>query len=142
MIFRSGRKMKIHIQTGALEFEHGSITRDMDRQAFLTSALGKTAEVFVDNEPYVTYRIHPERDIVATVSFHGPRLTGVSWLFELSESKEKEWTESLELERRQVHDEWLLRELGKPPYRYSWGELSSDFDPRGCVSDIILNYAT
>jgi hypothetical protein len=134
--------MKVHMLAGRVEFRRGSVDPDMSRQAFLASGLGKDAEVFLANEPYMTYRIRPEPGVTATVSFNGPKLESVSWLFDLPPDKEKEWTEGLEMERKQMHDEWLLRELGPPPYRYSWGEIESDFDPRGCVSDIILNYAT
>ena len=60
----------------------------------------------------------------------------------MSDSVEKEWTEKNELARKELHDEWLLRELGPPPYRYEWGNLSSEYDPKGCVSDIIVAYAS
>jgi hypothetical protein len=134
--------MKIHVQTGRVEFLGGSVNPGTSREAFLTSGLGKDAEVFVENEPYVTYRIRPEPGVTATLSFKGTTLESVGWLFDLPAERERDWTEALEMERKRLHDDWLLSELGSPPYRYAWGGIESDFDPRGCASDIILNYAT
>jgi hypothetical protein len=113
----------------------------MDRRTFLTSQLGRDAEIFLDNEPHVTYRIRPEPGVTATIYFEGPILRTVSWLFDLASEQEIEWSEELELERKRFHDEWLRQQLGPVPYSYGWGEISSEYDARGCVSDIILNYA-
>jgi hypothetical protein len=133
--------MKVHVASGVLEFENGSIAPGVDRSAFLSSSLGSRAEVFIENEPYITYRIRPERGIVATLSFVGPQLTHVSWVLEMSGTAESEWTEENEMKRKALHDQWLLKELGSPPYRYAWGSLSSEYDSKGCVSDIIVSYA-
>ena len=80
--------------------------------------------------PMRRYRISPEAGIVATVSFVGDRLTGVTWLHLLAPEKEREWTEELEQERKKLHDELLLKQLGVPPYRYYWGEISSELIPK------------
>ena len=133
--------MKIDVSNGAVRFERGSIGPDTDRLTFLRSELGRGAEVFVDNEPHITYRIRPESGVTATVYFLGDRLNGITWLHALPPDKEREWTEELEMERKQLHDDWLMKEIGAPPYRYAWGRISSEYDPRGCVSDIILDYA-
>jgi hypothetical protein len=134
--------MKVHVQTGRVEFAGGSIERGMSRDGFLASGLGRKAQVFVENEPYMTYRIRPEPGVTVTLSFNGPTLESVGWLFDLPPDKERHWTEELEQERKRLHDEWLARELGEPPYRYPWGNLTSEYDSKGCASDIILNYAT
>ncbi len=70
----------------------------------------------------------------------GDRLSDVTWLFEFPNEKDREWTQELELERKKKHDDWLLSELGMPPYGYAWGQITSSFDSKGCVSDIILHY--
>jgi hypothetical protein len=133
--------MRILIDSGTVEFESGWIGPDADRNSFLASPLGCKAEVFVDNDPYMTYRIRPEPGVVATVSFLGLQLTGISCLFEMPDIMEKDWTEEHELERKKIHDNWLRERLGPPPYRFVWGNVSSEYDPKGCVSDIIINYA-
>ena len=40
-----------------------------------------------------------------------------------------------------LHDAWLLREIGKAPYDYAWGSVASEYDAKGCVSEIIVTYA-
>lgn len=50
------------------------------------------------------------------------------------------WTEELELKRKRVHDHWLKEEFGSGPYEYPWGHIASEFDQRGCASEIIVVY--
>ncbi len=133
--------MKIDLSSGVVHFELGSIGPGANREMFLRSELGGNSEILVVNEPHMTYRIRPETGVTATVYFLDDQLRGLTWLYALSADKEHEWNEELELERKRLHDDWLRNELGAPPYRYSWGEISSEYDPKGCVSDIILNYA-
>lgn len=133
--------VKLHRDNGVIEFKSGSIGSQTTRQAFLESSLGRDAEVAVDNEPFMTWRVRPEAGIAATVSFEKEQLRSVAWLFELPAETKRDWTERLELERKERHDAWLLDELGAPPYRFTWGTVSSDFDQKGCVSDIIVVYA-
>ncbi len=134
--------MKIDLASGLVCFECGSIGPGTNRQSFLRSELGGNSEILVENEPHITYRIRPETGVTATVYFLNDQLRGLTWLYALSAGKEQGWNEELELERKRLHDDWLRKELGAPPYCYSWGEISSEYDPRGCVSDIILNYAS
>ena len=50
------------------------------------------------------------------------------------------WSESEELRKKGEHDKWLLRNIGKPPYKYFWGEISSNYDPRSSSSMITVRY--
>lgn len=133
--------VKLHRDNGVIEFGRGSIGSQTTRQAFLESNLGRDAEVVVDNEPYMTWRVRPEADIAVTISFEEQQLRSVAWLFELPAEKKSDWTEKSELERKERHDSWLRDELGAPPYRFAWGTVDSDYDQRACVSDIIVVYA-
>ena len=45
-----------------------------------------------------------------------------------------------ELKRKDAHDKWLLMHIGKPPYKYNWGEVSSNYDPRSVSSMITIRY--
>jgi len=133
--------MKVHRLGGVVEFKQGSIVPPTERSSFLASALAQGAEVVVQNEPHMTYRIRPERGVAAAVHFEGAKLRTVSWQFELPPDKEAVWSVEHELERKQLHDDWLQRELGDPPYRFPWGHLESNFDSKGCASAIIVTYA-
>ena len=133
--------MKVDTAGGRIEFARGALERNTQRVQFLQSNLGANAETLVDNEPHVTYRIHPEAGIAATVSFEGAKLRVVAWQIQLSPDKEKDWSEENELERKHLHDGWLATAVGIPPYRYTWGGLESTYDSKGCASSIILRYA-
>lgn len=51
------------------------------------------------------------------------------------------WSENEELNRKVEHDKWLESKIGKPPYKYSWGEISSAYDPRSGSSMITIRYS-
>jgi len=88
----------------------------------------------------MTYRIRPEPGIAAAVYFEGQKLRTFSWQLELPPDMEMTWSAEHELERKRVHDDWLLQEIGKPPYQFPWGRLESDYDPKSCASAIIASY--
>jgi hypothetical protein len=50
------------------------------------------------------------------------------------------WSEKEELKKKDEHDKWLERNIGKPPYKYLWGEISSNYDPRSGSSMITIRY--
>ena len=39
-----------------------------------------------------------------------------------------------------MHDAWLRRELGAPPYKFAWGTVASELDEKGVASEIIVAY--
>jgi hypothetical protein len=133
--------MKIRVDTGAVEFEKGHVGPLIDKRAFLASSIGERSEAVISNGPFETRRFFPEVGIAATASFMNDRLSGVTLMMQMPTDKDRLWTEELERKRKGIHDDWLRAELGEPPYRYDWGDISSAFDPKGCVSDIILSYA-
>jgi len=134
--------MNIRLTDGVVLFDAGSIGPHCTRSQFLSSSFGVASDVLVKNEPHITYRFRPENGIVATVSFVGDRLLDVAWILELPPDKEREWSVDLEQDRKKLHDEWLERLLGRPPYEYDWGTITSSYDSKGCHSDIILRYAS
>lgn len=50
------------------------------------------------------------------------------------------WSRDKELEKKDEHDKWLERKIGKPPYKYFWGEISSNYDMRSGSSMITIEY--
>ena len=46
-----------------------------------------------------------------------------------------------EHEVKRLHEAWLRGFLGgEPPYRYDWGSVESEYDPRSDSSDVIITY--
>jgi hypothetical protein len=132
--------MKISVEDGAVIFAAGTIRPGLDKKAFLASLLGANAEEFLMNKPHSTYRICPEKGIVATVQFTDDILETVAILFEMEDDSAENWSEVRELARKELHDAWLLNEIGPPPYRYPWGRLGSSYDAKDCVSDITISF--
>lgn len=133
--------MKIQINSGEAVFEKGSIGPWIDKSAFLASTLGTGSDIFVSNEPFMTFRFTPEPGITATASFDGERLTSITVMMRMPTDDDRLWTEELENARKRIHDDWLRAELGDPPYRYGWGSIESVFDQRSCIGDLIISYS-
>lgn len=134
--------MKIDTADGSLSFDRGSVRRGQSRGEFLATALGSSASQELVNEEWWHLRVEPEPGFHADVLFRGDRLWQVYVLMDIVPDGLDEWTEKNELERKAVHDRWLRRHLGEPPYEYGWGSVSSEFDAKGCVSEIIVSYAS
>lgn len=94
----------------------------------------------VENGPHVTYRVAPEPGVGATLLFKDERLENLAWAFAMPDETEVDWSEESEMRRKKCHEEWLLKELGKPPYRFKWGEVVSEYDAKGVSSAIMLVY--
>jgi hypothetical protein len=50
------------------------------------------------------------------------------------------WSEEVQFNKKKMHDEWLLKHIGLPPYQYEWGSISSNYDPRSSSSIITIRY--
>jgi hypothetical protein len=133
--------VKISAFNGTISFEGGTIQRNLDRAHFLQTPLGRFAKEDFVNEEWRHYKIEPEPGMIGSVHFKGDRMDRVFLLISIPSDDRNEWTEQLELERKAKHDTWLRAELGNPPYKYSWGRVDSEFDGKGCVSEIIVTYA-
>ncbi len=132
--------MHILASDGSVEFALGIVTKATDKSSFLASSLGRGAMVVVENGPFVTYRVAPEPGVGATLLFNGERLENIAWAFSMPGETEDEWSEESEMKRKKLHEEWLLKELGRPPYQFKWGEVASEYDAKGVSSAIMVVY--
>ena len=121
---------------------------DFSRGEFLHSPLVKNASVFVKNEPYCSYQIGTFRaddlSLIISLWFFGKKLESVELVHHTAEqfgSSWADWTEENELKRKAIHDAWLEKQLGKPPYIYDWGAVSSVYDERSGGSSIVVRYS-
>lgn len=134
-------EMKIDVINGSVTFASGTIGPRMDRTAFLNSTVGAAAAKVIENADYIHLHFHPEPGVHASALFKEDRLQRLFVLMIMPTDDASAWTEAHELERMVVHDDWLRRELGSPPYEYAWGSVVSEYDAKGCESEIILTYA-
>ncbi len=66
---------------------------------------------------------------IITMSFHA----SVEWSW-------NNWSEGAEIKLKIDHDYFLEQHLGKPPYEYDWGVISSSYDSRSASSGITIRY--
>lgn len=135
-------KMRINTHDGVVSFSSGSIGAAEERTGFLKSSLGRAVKSEKAHGTKYQYDFDPETGISGTAFFDGERLNRVFLMIAMPSDAEGQWSEALELERKARHDHWLAQELGNAPYKYSWGSITSDFDPRGCSSEIIIVYGS
>jgi hypothetical protein len=133
--------MKISAFDGSITFPNGNVRKGLTRQEFLASHLGNSATARLVNKEWWHLAIEPEPGITCKLLFRENDLDAVFILMHIPSDDAGEWTEANELARKAVHDEWLQRELGRPPCEYRWGTVYSEFDAKGCVSEIIVRYA-
>ena len=132
--------MKIHLDSGAIEFPSGVITPTMSRALFLSSPIGRSSRKSLANAQWQQFAIEPEPDIGATVLFDGEAIDRVILAMRLPSETGNDWSEHVEHERKRHHDAWLSAHLGEPPYQYAWGQVESEYDSKGCASAIIIGY--
>lgn len=114
------------------EFEKSNLIREvLNRQTYeFTSYFLKPQIVGNDSFTLVLYFNHD--DIIDFVNLSlSNNNSSTAW---------NNWSENEELRRKDKHDKWLLSNVGKPPYKYFWGEISSNYDPRSGSSIITIRY--
>ncbi|MGH8250192.1 MAG: hypothetical protein ACREVI_05770 [Steroidobacteraceae bacterium] len=133
--------MKIDLTDGTISFIGDEIKRNQGKGEFLGSRMGSTAKIALVNEDWTHLDVRPEDGLAGTLLFKGDKLDRVFLLMLIPSDDSDQWSEELELQRKAKHDAWLRAKLGQPPYEYAWGTVTSDYDPKGCVSEIIVSYA-
>lgn len=127
--------------TGSLVLENGNIDLNPSTsiESFMTTPLYKGGDI---KTGYSLKNPEPinGKTFLITLYFVNEKIKeihlsevsgGLSW---------SDWTEDIEIKKKSSHDEWLVAILGKAPYQYSWGQIESVYDKKGCVSSIIVRY--
>ncbi len=122
-----------------LTFRAGMTLRDVEQKGvvFTREIDMKTGWVFRTTGPYdvSSHATH------LSLGFENDRLKRVGFSFA---SKFNDDIKSV----RQEHDRFLLQELGEPSgkndhqtiYRFPWGEIASEIDPRGGFSQVLVSW--
>lgn len=122
-----------------LAFRAGMTLRDVEQKGvvFVREIDMKTGWVFRTTGSYNV----SDHVIHLSLGFESDKLKRVSFSFV---SKPDEDIRSV----RQEHDRFLFQELGEPSgkndhqtiYRFPWGEITSEIDPRGGFSQILVSW--
>ena len=118
----------------------------MSRSEFLSLPVGKSASIVVRNEPFCSYNIgrHEISGLVfaVTIYFYNELLESVSISSVDNESTSwSDWSEEKELKKKEMHDRWLKKLVGKASSHYKWGEVWSGYDSKAGFSSIEIRYS-
>lgn len=100
-----------------------------------------------DNNSYTNYNLHPQSignsKFMITLIFNpNGKIFMARLRMQIGENLPSwsNWSENGEHEMKEQHDNWLESNIGNPPYNYSWGTISSSYDPRSASSSITFAY--
>lgn len=138
----------ININNGNLTIDDGrfTITKGLTKNDFINS--NKFKDVLSQQTlTFSNYYLKPQligKDKFMVVLFFNQNdmiyLVNISLSDDGSVPSWTNWSEDEELKRKDLHDNWLEKNIGMPPYKYAWGEISSNYDPRSGSSMITIKY--
>ena len=141
--------MTIDANSGRIDFpEIGlAVSPSLTRTQFLRLPTGATSLARARHDPSFRYQLPavPQADtaLYVVLQFDYERLAAIN-LFHHAERFDDpslESSERRELARKAFHEHWLISQCGVTCQRYRWGEISSNYDPAGRSSSILVEYA-
>lgn len=125
------------------------ISPNMRREEFLQSAVANISTPVVENAPWSSYNFKPVtiggESFAANIYFDAGRLDSIQLGVIRPEfgSSWADWSKERQLAKKPFHDSLLESWLGTDwrKRRFAWGEVGSEFDPKGGSSSIIVRYA-
>jgi hypothetical protein len=123
-----------------------SIGPALTRQGFLASLLGAGASPLAQGGSASTFHLGLRgiggHTLGLRLGFEGEPLCSVTLSMAQPDDSSSwdDWSEGKELARKARHDAWLEAQLGPLPWWFSWGDVTSDYDPRGGSSEIRFAY--
>jgi len=137
----------INKTNGELIIGNTVLSHNLSREDFLTSDLGAEISSGRNFSPYFNYHLKPqkigEETFIIAVYFNPKGFLEMVFLSIVKNgeiSSYSNWSEEKEMETKRLHDNWLLKHLGPPPYEYRWGRISSIYDSRSASSEILIRY--
>lgn len=125
--------------TGALHLSDGvKLSGDLDVTAFLHTPLGRAATPRLKNPPWQTF-------FVRAAIADGTKVT-LSLYFRAGKLKQIHMRQAVgpeipEDDVKVLHDAWLKRTYGDPPWDDEpWGSIYSEYDRRADESSITITY--
>ena len=123
-----------------------TIGQSLTKEDFIHSYLHKEV-LKQDDYGYTRYYIKPQtigNDMFIIVMIFNPEglldMVTLSLTIDGSIPSWDDWSESSQMQKKEMHDKWLEREIGKPPYDYSRSGISSSYEPRSGSSSITIVY--
>lgn len=138
----------IDIQRGSIHFNNkkfalypGITTQQFQQSDLIQDVISEQHNVF-SKYTLNTQEIGSKRFIMSLI-FNQINILNIINLYITDDGKVNTWdfwSEAKERIKKEEHDKWLEQYIGIPPYKYLWGEISSDYDPRSGSSMITIRY--
>lgn len=97
-----------------------------------------------DKDSYSNYYLRPQviegEKFVIRIYFNPQNVIYLVNLSFTDSTNWEEWSEKEQINKKLEHDKWLEGIIGKPPYKFLWGEISSNYDSRSGSSMITIRY--
>ena len=130
----------IDLNNGEITIGNLNVNSFTSLSDFQNSPIGKKSKITVTNNEWITLQIMEEK-IIVTLVFNKNRLSEVRFYIDTPIAKNwTDWTIENEKERKITHDNFLLHNIGEPPYKFNWGTVESVQDIKNNESNIILRY--
>ncbi|MDD7793074.1 hypothetical protein [Clostridium sp. 'White wine YQ'] len=138
----------ININNGNISINDGRfiITKSLTKNGFMNSNLYNdviSQQTHMFSNYYLKPQLIGKDKFIMTLVFNP---SDMIYLVNICLSNEGDkptwdnWSQYEVLKIKNKNDEWLEKNIGKPPYKYSWGEISSNYDPRSGSSMISIRY--
>lgn len=126
--------VRLDRETGELVVTGQNLSPRLGEANFLRSELGLTAKKIQRSAPVNHYglwrQVSPESEVGLTLTFapNGP-LQRISIQFVTLGLRGSQWSKTKMDEIKTFHDQWLVEQLGAPPYQFAWGKVLSLIEP-------------
>lgn len=124
-----------------------SINKHFLHEHFRDSKLYNYAIPIIMNPPFRSYRIKYPTEVmneqfIVSLYFNNQNLWMMNMRLNTSEGSKDwdSWSKDEEEQIHRLHNQLLHKMIGLPPYIYSWGKITSDFDMRVGSAVITINF--
>ena len=141
----------INGETGELQFEFqdcpAKFGSGLTQTEFRSSILGVDAKILVKNGAYSSFTVsncqNGAHRFSLSLFFLNETLDSLQLVLTVPELENlwTTWSKEKELQLKNLHDKWLASMKLKPKYKFEWGAIESNFDPKSGFSSITIRYA-
>lgn len=131
---------------GYLEISNIKVHKNMKREFFAAGYKELIAQECKCGNEFVNYLIKPQKCddkyCILRVYFQSENIYGVEIFFN-DKCQFLEWSDCNKkhvMQQKKFNDKILAEKLGKPPYKYNWGTISSVCDLKGGAGYISIRY--
>lgn len=136
-------KHMINVKDGSVSFDGGLLIKKNMRLDEIKSTDIKSIDEYGYTSVLLTPKSVDGEQLIVRLYFNlNKQLEGVSLVLKNDFSDWSKWSLEQELKLDERQKNWLLNQIGSPPYTYKWGTIWAGYDPKSASSSIYINYKT